>query len=85
VKPQRHCEKEVAFGSRAIKLVGSYWRVPITSGTGGTIAITDSTFVNGGSLKLVTAGTFPLPGLDLAGNRSARRHDARVSQMRLLL
>jgi hypothetical protein len=59
VKPQRHCEKEVAFGSRAIKLVGSYWRVPIPSGTGGTIAITDSTFVNGGSVETRHRGQVP--------------------------
>jgi hypothetical protein len=51
----------------AIKLVGSYsaGNFHITSGTGGTIAITDPTVPNGGSVQTSAASTFPRTGIDL--------------------
>jgi hypothetical protein len=51
----------------AIKMVGSYsaGNFHITSGAGGTVAITDPAVPNGGSVQSSTASTFPRPGIDL--------------------
>ena len=51
----------------AIKMVGGYsvGDFHITSGAGGTVAITDPAVPNGGSVQPRAASTFPRPGIDL--------------------
>jgi hypothetical protein len=51
----------------AIKFIGSYsaGNFHITSGIGGTVAITDPTVPNGGSADVAGVGTFPQHGIDL--------------------
>ena len=51
----------------AIKMVGSYsaGNFHITSGAGGTVAITDPAVPNGGNVQSSAASTFPLHGVDL--------------------
>ena len=51
----------------AIKMVGSYsvGEFHITSGAGGTVAITDPAIPNGGSVQPSAGSTFPRPGIDL--------------------
>ena len=51
----------------AIKMVGSYsvGEFHITSGAGGTVAITDPAVPNGGSVQPSAGSTFPRPGIDL--------------------
>ena len=48
-------------------MIGSYTSAnfSITSGVSGTVAIVDPTVVNGGSVEIGPAGTFPRHGLDL--------------------
>jgi hypothetical protein len=51
----------------AIKMVGGYsvGEFHITSGAGGTVAITDPMVSNGGSVQPSAASTFPRPGINL--------------------
>jgi trimeric autotransporter adhesin len=51
----------------AIEMIGSYAtsNFVITAGSGGTVAITDPTVVNGGSVEPGAATAFPQPGIDL--------------------
>ena len=51
----------------AITMVGHYsaGNFVITSGSGGTVEITDPTVPNGGSVEPVNSGTFPQHGVDL--------------------
>ncbi len=51
----------------AIKMIGSYsaGNFHITSGAGGTVAITDPAVPNGGSVQTSAGATFPRPGIDL--------------------
>ena len=51
----------------AIKMVGSYsvGDFHVTSGAGGTVAITDPAVPNGGSVQPSAASTFPRPGINL--------------------
>jgi hypothetical protein len=58
----------------AIKMVGSYsvGEFHITSGAGGTVAITDPTVPNGGSVEPGPAHNFPQGGVDLPTSRSER-------------
>ena len=55
------------FQVAAIAMVGHYsaGNFHITSGAGGTVAITDPVVSNGGSVQPSAASTFPRPGIDL--------------------